>query len=129
MALKILSTIGTDRGVTNEAYLRIADYTVNKNQGNCSFRLQLFNSEADSVPSSNMFPFYSTGLEARSQVIGDYLNVSLMVEEQVETENGPVINQVVDLSPLENVSIFEFGYTKLKEKLKATFGDENVVDC
>jgi hypothetical protein len=36
---------------------------------------------------------------------------------------------VPDLSPLEDGTIFAFGYAKLKDKLVELFGAENVVDC
>ena len=36
---------------------------------------------------------------------------------------------VPDLTPLEDETIFEFGYAKLKDKLVGLFGAENVVDC
>ena len=36
---------------------------------------------------------------------------------------------VPDLTPLEDETIFAFGYAKLKDKLVGLFGAENVVDC
>ena len=51
MALKITTNIGTDRGITNEAYVRIADYNLSKNVGGANFRLEIFQSSEDASPS------------------------------------------------------------------------------
>lgn len=158
MALKITTQIGTDKGITSEAYVRIADYQVSK-QGSANFRLELFQSEADKPASTGMTPMYAG--QARNQQIGENLwvpmtkeveatrtvqkNVEVQVEAVgVEGEEGytpahtewvmqdveeTYTTTVPDLSPLETGTIFEFGYSKLKEKLSAEFGGENVIDC
>jgi hypothetical protein len=151
MALKITTQIGTDKGITSEAYLRIADYQVSKH-GSANFRLELFQSQANSVPSFT--PSIFSG-QARNQEIGEYLSVTLTkevektrtiqknVEVEVEaTEEVPAhkvwvmqdveetyTTIVPDLTPLEEIDIFEFAYGKLKAKLEGLFGAENVVDC
>jgi len=51
MALKITTQIGTDKGITSEAYVRIADYQISK-YGSANFRIELFQSEADATPAS-----------------------------------------------------------------------------
>lgn len=40
-----------------------------------------------------------------------------------------ITKTVPDMSPLEDGTIFAFGYAKLKDKLVELFGAENVVDC
>jgi hypothetical protein len=80
MALKITTQIGTDKGITSEAYVRISDYRVSK-YGSADFRVEIFMSQADSQGNgsgSNYGP-------ARNQQIGDSLYVSLtkQVEETV----------------------------------------------
>jgi hypothetical protein len=150
MALKITTQIGTDKGITSDAYLRIADYQVNK-YGSANFRLELFQSQADSE-SYTASPF---GGQARNQEIGEFLSVPLIkeventrtvqrsVEVDVEaTDEVPAhktwvmqdveetyTTNVPDLTPLEGIDIFEFAYGKLKDKLEGLFGAENVVDC
>lgn len=155
MALKITAQIGTDKGITSEAYVRIADYQVSKS-GSANFRIELFQSQADTIPTSgSMFstPMYSS--QARNQQIGEALWVALTkeveatrtvkknVEVDVEaTEEVPAhktwviqdveetyTTTVPDLSPLESGTIFAFAYGKLKTKLADLFGAENVVDC
>jgi hypothetical protein len=151
MALKITTQIGTDKGITSEAYVRIADYQVNK-YGSANFRLELFQSQDDSVASSGPMPYTP---QAKNQQIGDSLSVPLTkevektrtaqrsVEVDVEaTDDVPAhktwvmqdveetYNAVVpDLTPLEGVDIFEFAYGKLKTKLQGLFGAESVIDC
>jgi len=173
MAIRITTQIGTDKGITDQAYIRIADYQISK-YGSANFRLEVFQSEAD-IPSANgSYPlgFISSAGTARNQQIGESLHVPLtkqetrtvtvkklvpvQVEEVVEIpghsdDEGMVpttITQTVtrtemqeqdvqetitvtvpDLTPAENIDVFEFGYGKLKEKLVALFGADNVVDC
>ena len=151
MGLKITTQIGTDKGITSEAYVRIADYQVNK-YGSANFRLELFQSQDDSVASSGPMPYMP---QAKNQQIGDSLNVPLTkevektrtaqrsVEVDVEaTDDVPAHKTwvmqdveetytavVPDLTPLEGVDIFEFAYGKLKTKLQGLFGADSVVDC
>lgn len=78
MALKITSEIGTDQGITSEAYVRIVNYSINKS-GTATFALQLFNSEpAANAPSLNILtgPSYV----ARNAQIGEHLSVPLKKE-------------------------------------------------
>jgi hypothetical protein len=172
MALKIKVPIGTDRGITSEAYVRITDYNISKS-GNAAFRLEIFQSQevADDA-SSIATPAHRTGISSRNTQIGDVLNVSLMVEKQIlvpsvrsSIEEVPVEKEIADtkdeegntltsktilmmerqvrtktvdevstikvpdLSSLENVNIFSYGYSNLKTKLSQLFGAENIVDC
>jgi hypothetical protein len=160
MALKITTQIGTDKGITSEAYVRIADYQVSK-YGSASFRIELFQSQADSVVNNNMYPTPMGNGMARNQQVGDNLWVAMtkeveatrtvqrsveVVTDAVLDSEGEVITPesstwemqdveetytatVPDLTPLEDETIFEFGYAKLKDKLVGLFGAENVVDC
>jgi hypothetical protein len=157
MAIKITTQIGTDKGITNEAYVRIADYQVSKH-GSASFRIELFSKQEDASPVSG--PTMGTN-QARNQQIGESIWVALTkqvdatrtVKQNVEVltdavldSNGDVVTPssstwelqdveetysktAPDLSPLETGTIFAFGYTKLKEKLTDLFGAENIVDC
>ena len=44
MALKITTQIGTNKGITSEAYIRISKYTIDK-AGYGKFNLQIFQKE------------------------------------------------------------------------------------
>jgi hypothetical protein len=98
MALKITSQIGTDRGITSEAYVRIADYQVSK-YGSANFRIELYQSQDDVVvPGTYPGPNMSGTGPARNQQIGESLYVAMtkqvtetvtvtrMVQVQVEEE-------------------------------------------
>lgn len=143
MALKITTQIGTDKGITSEAYVRIWNYQLNKS-GAANFQVETFQSEEDAIAqASNMVGLVS--LKASNQQIGENLYVALttQVEEQisypvsgVDEEGNPlpdrvetITKNVPDLSSAEGVDIFTFGYSHLKAKLVDLFGEENVVDC
>ena len=103
MALKITKSIGTDKGITNEAYVRIADYQISKS-GNANFRIQLYLSEADATPSnSSMGP---TGADqARNQAIGEYLSIPMtkeVTETKTRTMMQPVEKDVVKTRTITN---------------------------
>ena len=153
MAVKITTNIGTDLGITNEAYVRIADYNLSKTGGGANFRLEIFQSQEDiqASPGASM----SMGRTARNQQIGETLYVSFWKtietevtktrpvaimgtsgsagssgsEPQMEEYQEAVITSEIDFSAAEATNIFAFGYSELKKKLKTLFGDSNVVDC
>lgn len=80
MAIKITTQIGTDKGITSEAYVRIADYQVSK-YGSANFRIELFQDQADSVVTNGYtHPVTVGGGQARNQQIGESLWVSLTKE-------------------------------------------------
>jgi hypothetical protein len=78
MALKITKKIGTDLGITSEAYVRIVNYNINKN-GIANFALQTFMTEADAVAVNSNTPG-SPGT-VRNVAIGDQFTVHLVKEE------------------------------------------------
>lgn len=90
MALKITKSIGTDKGITSEAYVRIADYQISKN-GHANFRIQLFMNADEAASVSYMGP--SDQNIARNQQIGEYLSVSLTKQVE-ETLTHKVIRSV-----------------------------------
>lgn len=80
MALKITTQIGTDKGITSEAYVRIADYQISK-YGSANFRIELFQSQEDATPAGT-YPNMGGGV-ARNQQIGEslYVPMTKQVEE------------------------------------------------
>lgn len=83
MALKITAQIGTDKGITSEAYVRIADYQISK-YGSANFRIELFQAQADAATSVGNYPGMGGGV-ARNQQIGESLYVAMtkQVEETI----------------------------------------------
>ena len=52
MALKITKQIGTNQGITNEAYVRIEQYTIDKANGNLNINTSMYLNEETAVSSS-----------------------------------------------------------------------------
>ncbi len=143
MALKITTQIGTDKGITSEAYVRIANYQLSK-FGSASFQVEIYQSQEDATPASSAMPGMMVG-QARNQQIGDniYVQLQKQVSETVsyptmgvDAEGNPlpdrvetITKSIPDLSSAEGVDIFAFGYSHLKAKLVDLFGEDNIVDC
>lgn len=143
MALKITTQIGTDKGITSEAYVRISNYQLSK-QGFANFQIEIFQTEADATPTTNVVPSMLVG-QANNQQIGNNLSITLTKQVDkvvsfpvsgVDVDGNPLPDRVdtittfeTDLSSAQGVDIFTFGYSHLKAKLVGLFGAENVVDC
>lgn len=144
MAIKVLTPIGTDGGITEELYIRISNYQINK-QGSANFQLQLCLKEEDSKL-NNMLPPIG-GNFVRNTQIGDNLYIPLIKEVTV-TRTGtrlvPIVDggeakseeysytetqMVPDLSPLADTNLFTFAYSTLKAKIKGLFPAAKIVDC
>ena len=109
MGLKIVTEIETDKGVTSEAYVRICGYVVSK-YSNVVLMLEVFNAQGD--------------IEGKTTA-SEISEVIAKCPEIGQTIYIPSI----DIATLENVSIFAYGYEKLKDKLIGLYGAENIVDC
>jgi hypothetical protein len=152
MAIKITTQIGTDLGITSEAYLRIVNYNIQKG-GYANFQTQLFLDTEAANSGSNLYPG-TGGQIARNQQIGESLYVDLRTPSQsvvYRTVNMPsqsidesgsvtytnvettvsesVTVMIPDFTEVEAASIFEFGYAKLKEKVAEVFGTGSYIDC
>lgn len=100
MAIKITSQIGTDKGITSEAYIRIADYQISK-YGSANFRIEIYQSQADLTPASGIgYPGPYSGV-ARNQQIGDSLYVA-MTKQVSETVT---VKRMVPVEVTEEVSV------------------------
>lgn len=97
MALKITAQIGTDKGITSEAYVRIADYQISK-YGSANFRIELFQSQADTTPLGT-YPGMAGGV-ARNQQIGESLYVAMtkQVEETVTVKRMVMVETTEEVS-------------------------------
>ena len=154
MAIKITAQIGTDLGITSEAYLRITNYQIQKG-GFANFQTQLFLNEEAATSTSALYPYPAAGGNAaRNQQIGDNLYVDLRIPSEsivyrtvstpsqsvgesgsitytnVETQVSESVTVMVpDFTAVEAANIFEFGYAKLKEKVAEVFGTGSYEDC
>lgn len=139
MALKITTQVGTDKGITSEAYILISEYKILK-YGLASFKIEIYQSEAEKNASNSVSILNDN--KVKNQQIGTDLFVPLLKNisqttsitnvntsgEEIITEEV-IIVQVPDLSIANEVNIFTFGYSHLKAKLVDLFGEDNVVDC
>ena len=100
MALKITSQIGTDKGITSEAYVRIADYQISKS-GSANLRLELFQSQADAASAGPNMPAPMGGHLANNQQIGNSLWIPL-TKEVTETR---VVKRLVPVQVTEEVQV------------------------
>lgn len=78
MALKILTAIGTDRGITNEAYVRISNYQISK-YGSASFIIEIYHSQDDVLQVGHPIPTPLAKV-AQNQQIGNSLTVPMTKE-------------------------------------------------
>ena len=135
MALKITTQIGTDLGITSEAYVRITNYQLNK-FGSAEFRLEVFQSqETASSTVLGATPVYAQN--ARNRQIGDSLLVSLtkQIEETVtrtRTVNVPTVtpteragtNEAGEpIVVIENVTTYELQEEEYEETITKTVPD------
>ena len=100
MALKITTQIGTDKGITSEAYIRIADYQISK-YGSANFRIEIYQSQADLTPAIGAgYPGPYSGV-SRNQQIGESLYVP-MTKEVTETIT---VKRMVPVETTEEVTV------------------------
>ena len=100
MALKITTQIGTDKGITSEAYIRIADYQISK-YGSANFRIEIYQSQADLTPASGAGYPGPYGGVSRNQQIGESLYVP-MTKEVTETIT---VKRMVPVETTEEVTV------------------------
>ncbi|CAB4121812.1 hypothetical protein UFOVP19_9 [uncultured Caudovirales phage] len=108
MGLKITTEIGTDKGITSEAYVRIGDYRVSK-YNIAVFMIETYLNQTIAETITNPNEANDNGCK--------------------NAEIGQTIHLGVNYADFETTTIFAFGYAKLKERLVAAFGVDNVVDC
>jgi hypothetical protein len=151
MAIKILTQIGTDSGITSEAYVRIHEYNISKS-GAVNLQLQIFLSEDVKIPVKNKLIGDSLVFDlGHDEIVEEVKTITatpgdtaptppvnsegltimpdILPELEEQTVTKSTIVRVVNLSILESNNLFEFGYGKLKDYLITLFGEENVIDC
>ena len=100
MALKITTQIGTDKGITSEAYVRIADYQISK-YGSANFRVEIFQAQADANPTSGIYPGSMYPGTARNQQIGE----TLYVQMTTQVEEAITVKRIVPVEITEEISV------------------------
>ena len=103
MAIKVTSQIGTNGGITNQAYIRISSYLIDKTNSITRFNLEIFNQESDKNDRNNV---------VTNKEIGAF-----------------VYEKVVNFASYESDDIFTAGYSKLRTHLQNIYGPSSTVDC
>jgi hypothetical protein len=154
MADRINKEIVTSKGVTSEAYVRISKYEIDK-AGDASFKIEVFlNQESSTTVDGGLFnpvsatiadigPYVVVPLKKtikvsvpnkRTEVVDvpeeideDGNVIKMATKEYVEIEGEDLVDRTVpDLTPVENGTVFEFGYAKLRDVLVSLYGEENI---
>lgn len=157
MAFKINKEIVTSKGVTNEAYVRIEKYEIDK-IGKAIFKIGTYlnkQSVVDALETPHnpeMAIIHEVGehihlwLQKDVEVKRTEMETVVVDTPEVKDEIGMIITpasrkyeqkevekiskkKVPDLSSVENGTIFEYGYARLKEKLAELYGEENIEVC
>jgi hypothetical protein len=132
MGLKINKIIGTSRGITSESYVRIERYDVNKHMGIARIDISLYQNKYI-AQSASLYEYKNSNF-AKSYLDSQYISNNVDVKSsyifpvtsslQVSGSNVDII----DMSPLQSQSIFEFAYPKLKTELETVFGVGTIED-
>lgn len=154
MAFKINKTILTDKGETNEAYVRFSKYEIDK-VGEALFYIEIFLSDREVLePVPGIFNANACKNDQIGQAISVRLKKTIMVDapskRTVETEIPAVVDEdgtiitparkeyteedvvdtvekaVPDMTPLTTGTIFEYAYEKLRQKLVTLYGEEYI---
>lgn len=154
MAFKINKNIYTDKGETDEAYVRFSRYEISKS-GEALFYVEIFLSDRENLESiPGLFNPNSCKNDQIGQIINVRLKKNIMVDvtskKTVETEIPAVLDEdgtivtparkeyteedvvdtvekaVPDMTPLTNGTIFEYAYEKLRQKLVSLYGEEYI---
>jgi hypothetical protein len=134
MALKINTEIGTNKGITNEGYIRIERYNINKHVGSLTVDVGLYQNQSVAESASIIvYPpphiHFAASLPNNSY-LSQNVNVNTTYTFPLTSSvqlSGSYID-VIDLSILESQSVFEFAYPKLKSELESVFGNGNIQD-
>lgn len=141
MAIKINTTIGTSHGITDEAYVRIYRYVIDRNKGALEVYVNVFKSEADaqlietSISSRVGAPIHDRFI-AKVDAISHYHSIPMTASITEVIDGRPYIKNVADFSSLQGEDIFAKAYPLLKAKLAVDLqergmieGPHHLVDC
>jgi hypothetical protein len=132
MAIKINTTIGTSQGVTDEAYVRIYRYVVDRNKGALELYVNVFKSEEEanlietSIASRVGSPIHERFL-AKVDAIPHWHSIEMSRIEEEVIDGRVYQKKVPDFSALEGDNIFAQAYPLLKAKIAADLMERNVI--
>lgn len=89
MALKITTQIGTNRGLTSEAYIRIGSYDLHKT-GKLILGLQIYQNQTDATQPLGTTPIYK---EAISLEIGSIFTIPLLKDVIIKVTKPMLVDE------------------------------------
>lgn len=141
MAIKITTSIGTSHGITDEAYVRIYRYVVDRNKGALELYVNVFKSEADaqlvetSISSRVGAPIHDRFI-AKVDAIPHWHSIPMTASVTEVIDGRAYQKNVADFSSLAGEDIFAKAYPLLKARLSEDLqsrgmiaGPHHLVDC
>ena len=132
MAIKINATIGTSQGITDEAYVRIYRYVVDRNKGALELYVNVFKNEEtarllETNISNRMGAPINERFLAKVDAIPHWHSIPMVRVEQEVIDGRVYEKKVPDFTVLEGQDIFAKAYPLLKEKIAADLIERNVI--
>lgn len=132
MAIKIAAEIGTSQGITDEAYVRIYRYVVDRNKGALELYVNVFkNEETARLLETNISNRMGAPIQerflAKVDAIPHWHSLPMTRVEQEVIDGRVYEKKVPDFSALEGQDIFAKAYPLLKEKIAADLIERNVI--
>ena len=132
MAIKIAAEIGTSQGITDEAYVRIYRYVVDRNKGALELYVNVFkNEESARLLETNISNRMGAPIQerflAKVDAIPHWHSLPMNRTEQEVIDGRIYEKKVPDFSVLEGGDIFSKAYPLLKQKIAADLIERNVI--
>lgn len=132
MAIKISTQIGTSQGITDEAYVRIYRYVIDRNKGALELYVNVFkNEESARLLETNIgsrvgSPIHERFL-AKVDAIPHWHSIPMTASIEEIIDGRVYHKKVPDFSSLQGEDIFAKAYPLLKAKLATDLMERNVI--
>jgi hypothetical protein len=132
MAIKIAAEIGTSQGITNEAYVRIHRYVVDRNKGALELYVSIFKDEEtakllETNISNRMGAPIQERFLAKVDAIPHWHSIEMSRIEEEIIDGRVYQKKVPDFTLLEGGNIFAKAYPLLKSKIASDLIEKNVI--
>jgi hypothetical protein len=132
MAIKIAASIGTSQGITDEAYVRIYRYVVDRNKGALELYVSVFKDEEtarllETNISNRMGAPIQERFLAKVDAIPHWHSIPMTASITEVIDGRSYQKTVADFSSLQGADIFAQAYPLLKAKLAEDLKDRNVI--
>ncbi len=132
MAIKIAAQVGTSQGITDEAYIRIYRYVVDRNKGALELYVNVFkNEETARLLETNISNRMGAPIQerflAKIDAIPHWHSLPMNRTEQEVIDGRVYEKKVPDFTALEGGDIFAKAYPILKAKIAADLIERNII--